>query len=158
MGHASRFGHAFAKSQLAAGTSLPTEGGVLITVNDFDKGAAMKIARDLYRQGFRLYATEGTAVALQRLNLPVEIVQKAGQPGKTTVDVIKNGEIHLLINTPLGQRAYADQSAMYAAAIKHNVPLITTLSAAQAAVNGIRALRERALQVRSLQAHYANMR
>lgn len=158
MGHASRFGHAFAKSQLAAGTNLPTEGGVLITVNDFDKGAAMKIARDLYRLGFRLYATVGTAVALQRLNLPVEVVQKAGQPGKTTVDVIKNGEIHLLINTPLGRQAYADQSAMYAAAIKHNVPLITTLSAAQAAVNGIRALRERALQVRSLQAHYAHMR
>ncbi|NJN53736.1 MAG: hypothetical protein HC804_02630 [Anaerolineae bacterium] len=76
MGHAARFGHAFAKSQLAAGTSLPTEGSVLITVNDFDKGAAMKIARDLYRMGFRLFATSGTAVALERAGLPVEVVQK----------------------------------------------------------------------------------
>ncbi len=154
MGHASRFGHAFAKSQLAAGTSLPTEGSVLITVNDYDKGAAMKIARDLHRMGFTLVATAGTAVALERAGLPVEVVQKAGQPGKTTVDVIKNGEIQLLINTPLGQQAHADQSAMYAAAIRHNVPLITTLSAAQAAVNGIRALREKDFQVRSLQAHH----
>ncbi|MBX3059144.1 MAG: carbamoyl-phosphate synthase large subunit [Anaerolineae bacterium] len=154
MGHAARFGHAFAKSQLAAGTSLPTEGSVLITVNDYDKGAAMKIARDLHRMGFKLYATMGTAVALERAGLPVTVVQKAGQPGKTTVDVIKNGEIHLLINTPLGQQAHADQSAMYAAAIRHNIPLITTLSAAQAAVNGIRALREKDLQVRSLQAHH----
>ncbi|NJN53735.1 MAG: hypothetical protein HC804_02625 [Anaerolineae bacterium] len=74
------------------------------------------------------------------------------------MDVIKNGEIHLLINTPLGQQAYADQSAMYAAAIRHNVPLITTLSAAQAAVSGIRALREKDLQVRSLQMHHSGNR
>jgi carbamoyl-phosphate synthase large subunit len=158
MGHASRFGHAFAKSQLAAGASLPTAGGVLMTVNDFDKGAAMKIGRDLHQMGFRLYATEGTAVALQRISLPVEILQKASQPGKTTVQAIENGAIQLLINTPLGQQAHADQSAMYTAAIRHNVPLITTLSAAQAAVNGIRALREKDLQVRSLQAHHAGHR
>lgn len=155
MGHASHFGHAFAKAQLAAGTNLPIEGGVLITVNDFDKSAALRLARELHRMGFRLYATAGTGEALQRIGLPVEIVAKAFQPGKTTVTVIESGEINLLINTPLGQQAYADQSAMYAAAIKHTVPLITTLSAAQAAVNGIRALREKGLQVRSLQAHHA---
>lgn len=155
MGHASHFGHAFAKAQLAAGTNLPTEGGVLITVNDFDKSAAMKIGRDLHRMGFKIFATEGTAVSLERIGVPVEVVEKAFQPGKTTVKAIESGEIQLLINTPLGQQAYADQSAMYAAAIKHNVPLITTLSAAHAAVNGIRALREKDLQVRSLQIHHA---
>ena len=154
MGHASRFGHAFAKAQLAAGTELPLEGGVLITVNDFDKSAALRLARDLQRMGFKLYATAGTGNSLERIGLPVEIVQKAFQTGKTTVDVITNGEIQLLINTPLGQQAYVDQSAMYAAAIRHNVPLITTLSAAQAAVNGIKALRDKELQVRSLQAHH----
>jgi carbamoyl-phosphate synthase large subunit len=124
-------------------------------VNDFDKSAAIRIGRDLYRMGFKLFATAGTAVALERIGLPVEILEKAFQPGKTTVKAIESGEIQLLINTPLGQQAYADQSAMYAAAIKHSVPLITTLSAAHAAVNGIRALREKDLTVRSLQKHHA---
>jgi carbamoyl-phosphate synthase large subunit len=154
MGHASHFGHAFAKAQLAAGTSLPTEGAVLITVNDFDKSAAMKLGRDLHRLGFELYATAGTAVALQKAGLPVTPVAKASEPGLTTVRLIKEGLVGLVLNTPLGQRAYADQAAMYQAAIQHNVPLITTLSAAQAAVNGIKALREKELQVRSLQQHH----
>ena len=155
MGHAAQFGHAFAKAQLAAGVRLPTSGAALITVNDFDKSAALKIGRDLHRLGFALYATEGTGAALQKMGLPVTLVQKAFQPGLTTVEVISGGQVQLIINTPLGQQAYADQQAMYAAAIRHNVPLMTTLSAAQAAVSGIRALRDRELQVRSLQRHHA---
>ena len=155
MGHASHFGHAFAKAQLAAGTSLPTEGAVLITVNDFDKSAAMKLGRDLHRLGFELYATAGTAVALEKAGLPVTSVAKASEPGLTTVRLIKEKMVGLVLNTPLGQRAYVDQAAMYQAAIQHNVPLITTLSAAQAAINGIQALREKELTVRSLQAHHS---
>ncbi len=154
MGHAARFGHAYAKAQLAAGHSLPTEGAALITVNNFDKSAAMKLGRDLHRLGFELYATEGTAVALQKAGLPVTTVAKASEPGLTTVRLIKEGMVGLVLNTPLGQRAHVDQAAMYQAAIQHNVPLITTLSAAQAAVNGIKALREKELTVRSLQAHH----
>jgi len=156
MGHAAHFGHAFAKAELAAGARLPTSGAALIAVNDFDKSAALKLARDLQRLGFGLYATEGTAVALQKVGLPVTVVQKAFQPGQTTVDVITNGDVNLIINTPLGQQAYADQQAMYAAAIRHNVPLMTTLSAAQAAVSGIKALREKGLTVRSLQRHHTS--
>jgi carbamoyl-phosphate synthase large subunit len=155
MGHASHFGHAFAKAQMAAGTPLPATGSVLITVNDFDKSAALKIGRDLHRMGFELYATEGTAAALARVGLPVTAVPKASQPGPNTVDLITSGEIDLIVNTPLGQQAHADQTAMRAAAIGHQVPLISTLSAAQAAVNGIRALREKELAVRSLQRHHA---
>ncbi|MCA9874160.1 MAG: ATP-grasp domain-containing protein, partial [Anaerolineales bacterium] len=154
MGHAAHFGQAFAKAELAAGTRLPTGGGVLITVNDFDKSAALKIGRDLCRMGFVLYATSGTAAALEKVGLPVTVVEKAFQPGRTTVDVITNGDVSLIINTPLGQQAYADQQAMYSAAIRHNVPLMTTLSAAQAAVSGIKALREKELAVRSLQRHH----
>ncbi|MCB8983467.1 MAG: carbamoyl-phosphate synthase large subunit [Ardenticatenaceae bacterium] len=154
MGHAAHFGQAFAKAELAAGTRLPTGGGVLITVNDFDKSAALKIGRDLCRMGFVLYATSGTAAALEKVGLPVTVVEKAFQPGRTTVDVITNGDVSLIINTPLGQQAYADQQAMYSAAIRHNVPLMTTLSAAQAAVSGIKALREKELAVRSLQHHH----
>ncbi len=77
MGHAARFGHAFAKAQMAAGMTLPTEGTVLITVNDFDKAAALKLGRDLHRLGFRLVATAGTAAALQRVNLPVTAVPRS---------------------------------------------------------------------------------
>jgi carbamoyl-phosphate synthase large subunit len=156
MGHAPRFHQAFAKAQLAAGVSLPTQGGVLVTVNDLDKSAAIKQARDLHRMDFRLYGTPGTAVALAKTGLPVTAVAKAGEPGITTVSLIASGEVQLIINTPLGQRAHADQAAMYAAAIRHGVPLITTMSAAQAAVGGIKALRKGELSVRSLQAHHGN--
>ena len=151
MGHAASFGHAFAKSQMAAGTHLPTSGGVLITVNDMDKSAALKLARDLHRMGFSLYATQGTAEALARVGLQAVVVPKAGAGPDDTVARIARGEIQLVINTPLGQKAYADQSAMREAAIRHKVPLVSTLSAAQAAVNGIRSVGQRALVVRSLQ-------
>jgi carbamoyl-phosphate synthase large subunit len=154
MGHAAHFGHAFAKAQMAAGTPLPTEGAVLLTVNDFDKSAAIKIARDLHRMGFDLYATQGTAAALERAGLPVTAVPKASQPGRNTVELISSGAIALVINTPLGQQARADQTALLAAAVRHKVPLTSTLSAGQAAVSGIRALRETQLRVRSLQHHH----
>ncbi|MCP5099863.1 MAG: carbamoyl phosphate synthase large subunit, partial [Chloroflexi bacterium] len=155
MGHASRFGHAFAKSQLAVGTPLPTSGAILLTVNQYDHGTVLKIGRDLHRMGFELYATEGTAVGLENVGLPVTHVLKASEsPQQDTVHLIASGKVKLIINTPLGQQAHEDQVAMRAAAIRHNVPLITTMSAAQAAVNGIRALRKKELQVRSLQTHH----
>jgi len=154
MGHAARFGHAFAKAELAAGTKLPKSGAVLLTVNDYDKSAAIKMARDLHRMGFDLYATEGTAEALRRVDLPVTTAPKAGREGRTTVRLIEEGAIDMVINTPLGSRAYADQSDMYAATVRHNVPLLTTTSAAQAAVAGIKALRGWELEVRALQVHH----
>ena len=123
MGHAAKFGHAFAKSQLAVGTPLPLEGAVLVTVNDFDKSTALKIARDLHRMGFELYATEGTAVTLQRAKLPVTMVTKASEPGLNTVQLIASGAVHLIINTPLGQQAHEDQAALRATAIQHNIYL-----------------------------------
>ncbi|MCA9921660.1 MAG: ATP-grasp domain-containing protein, partial [Anaerolineales bacterium] len=154
MGHASHFGHAFAKSQIAVGTPLPTSGAVLLTVNQYDRGTVLKIGRDLHRLGFELHATEGTAVSLEGVGLPVTHIAKAGESDHDTVDLIASGQVKLIINTPLGQQAHADQTAMRAAAIRHNVPLITTMSAAQAAVNGIRALQKKALKVRSLQRHH----
>lgn len=154
MGHASHFGHAFTKSQIAVGTPLPTAGAVLLTVNNFDKGTVLKIGRDLHRMGLALFATAGTAVSLQSVGLPVTPVAKAGEDEIDTVHLIATAQINLIINTPLGQQAREDQMALRAAAIRHNIPLITTMSAAQAAVNGIRALRRNNLAVRSLQRHY----
>jgi len=154
MGHAARFGHAVAKAMMAAGHRLPESGAVLITVNDLDKSGGIRIARDLHRLGFTVYATRGTGEAIARAGIPAEIVAKAGREEPTTVELISQGTVHLVINTPLGQRAHVDQQAMYAAAIAHRVPLITTLSAARAAVGGIKALRTRALRVRPLQEHH----
>jgi carbamoyl-phosphate synthase large subunit len=158
MGHASRFGHAFAKAQMAAGTPLPLGGAALVTVNDFDKGAALKIARDLHRLGFNLLATRGTADWFARNQLPVAIVNKVSEGSPHIVDLIERGEIALILNTPLGRRAYDDTQTVRAAAIRCNVPLLTTLSAAAAAVNGITALKAKDLRVRSLQAHFAQTR
>ena len=164
MGHAHNFGHAFAKSQLGADHRLPTDGGVLITVNDYDKGAALKLARDFSRMGFDLYATSGTAALIQRVGLPVDVLSKAAtaeashpSPDSgpyTTLDAMRDGKIGLIINTPLGPHSRADGQRIRTLATRMEIPLITTLSAAQAAVSGIRAVMAAELNVRSLQAHY----
>jgi carbamoyl-phosphate synthase large subunit len=154
MGHASRFGHAFAKSQIAAGTGLPQSGAVLITVNDFDKSAGLKFARDMHRLGFKLYATPGTASMFQKMGLPVEVVEKAiGGPSKI-VDLIRSGKIQLVLNTPLGPHAHSDGAGIRSAAIAMNIPLLTTLSAAMAAVSAIQAMNKKDLKYKSLQSHF----
>ena len=157
MGHASHFGHAFAKAEIAAGTPLPQSGVVLITVNDFDKGAALKIARDLHRLGFDLCATKGTAEWLARVGLPVKQVNRVSEGHPNIKDMIEHGELQMIINTPLGAGAHDDTQIMRGAAVMHNVPLLTTLSAAAAAVNGITALKAKDLKVRSLQQHFGRV-
>jgi carbamoyl-phosphate synthase large subunit len=154
MGHASHFGHAFAKAQLAAGDTLPQSGTVFLSVNDFDKSAAVKLARDLERLGFAILATSGTADFCTRVGIRAERINKVSEGSPHIVDLIREGRINLIINTPLGAGAHDDGLKLRTAAIHYGVPLITTLSAAQAAVNGIRALSEKALTVRGLQEHY----
>ena len=154
MGHASHFGHAFAKAALAAGQALPTSGTVLLTVNDFDKGAVAKIARDLYKAGFNLLATAGTADWLERVGLPVLRINKVSEGSPHVADAIAGGQVQLVISTPLGRTAFADGQAIRRAAVAHRIPLLTTLSAASASVTGIRALQTKELTVRSLQEHY----
>ncbi|MBN1304302.1 MAG: carbamoyl-phosphate synthase large subunit [Anaerolineales bacterium] len=154
MGHASRFGHAFAKSQLAAGTGLPLEGAVLVSVNDYDKSAALKFARDLHRMGFRIYATPGTADFFRKVNIPVATINKMADGSPHTVDLIREGKVHLILNTPLGAQAHTDGAEIRAAATLMDVPLLTTLSAAAAATSAIQAVRKNEMQYRSLQEHY----
>jgi carbamoyl-phosphate synthase large subunit len=153
MGHASRFGHAFAKSQIAAGTGLPHRGAVLISVNEYDKSGGLKFARDMHRMGFKLYATPGTAYMINNAGLPVEVVEKAQTQ---IVDLIHAGKIQLVLNTPLGPHAHSDGAAIRSAAIAMNVPLLTTLSAAMAAISAIQAMSKKELKYRSLQSHFAN--
>jgi carbamoyl-phosphate synthase large subunit len=156
MGHASRFGHAFAKSQIAAGQGLPQIGAVLITVNDFDRSGGLKFARDMHRMGFKLYATPGTADICQTAGLPVDVVEKAQDGSTQIVDLIQEGKIQLVLNTPLGMHAHTDGAAIRSAAIAMNIPLLTTLSAARAAVSAIQAMSKKELRYRSLQSHFAN--
>ncbi|HEU5013841.1 MAG TPA: carbamoyl-phosphate synthase large subunit, partial [Roseiflexaceae bacterium] len=155
MGHASGFGHAFAKAELGANQRLPLGGGALVTVNDYDKGAIGRIARDLVKLGFNLYATRGTAEWLKQLDLPVETVNKVSEGGQTTADLIASGKVNLVISTPLGSRAFSDGQALRTAAIRHGVMLVTTLTGAAATVAGIRALKAKDLKVRSLQEHHS---
>ncbi|HRE46397.1 MAG TPA: carbamoyl-phosphate synthase large subunit [Aggregatilineales bacterium] len=155
MGHASSFGHAFAKAQIAADMTLPISGAALITVNDFDKSAAAKIARDLHRMGFTIIATKGTAAYFTQVGLPVESVGKVSEGSTAILDMIRDGRIHIVINTSYGGQSHDDGIAIRNAAYRFRIPIITTLTAAQASVLGITALRRKPLRVRSLQQHYA---
>jgi carbamoyl-phosphate synthase large subunit len=154
MGHAAHFGHAFAKSQVAAGQGLPESGAVLITVNDYDKSSGLKFARDMSRLGFKLYATPGTADMCTKAGMEVSVVEKAQDGSTQIVDLIRAGGIQLVLNTPLGPHAHTDGVEIRKAAIAMNVPLLTTLSAAMAAVAAIQALGKKELKYRSLQSHF----
>ena len=155
MGISDTFGNAFAKAQIAAGSPLPLSGTVFLSVNDFDKRNLVPIARGLAGLGFRLVATQGTAEALRAAGLTVETVFKVNEGRPNVVDRLVNGEIHLIINTPLGQESYFDEPAIRRTATQHGVPLITTLSGAAAAVKGIESLQRDGLEVRTLQEIHA---
>jgi carbamoyl-phosphate synthase large subunit len=155
MGASDGFGRAFAKAEWGAGQRLPVEGGtLLVTVNDNDKGAVVKIARDYAQLGFRLMATRGTAQALSRAGLEVETVLKASEGSPNVVDLIYDGQIDLILNTPLGRVGFSDGRQIRVAATARGVPLITTLSGAAAAVRAIRAVREERVGVKSLQEYH----
>src|SRR6185436_6892662 len=117
MGHASRFGHAFAKSQIAAGVGLPKSGAVLVTVNAYDRSAGLKFARDMHRMGFKLYATPGTASMINNTGLPVEVVEKGMDDSAEIVKLIRAGKIQLVLNTPLGPHAHSAGASIRSAAI-----------------------------------------
>ncbi len=154
MGHASSFGHAFYKAELAASTALPTSGSVVISVNPYDRGAVTKIARDLVALGFTLIATRGTAAYLEEIGLPVKPIRKVSEGSPNVIDAIRAGEIAMIINTPRGGQAHHDGGLIRGTAHIYGVPIITTMSAASAVVQGIRALHKKPLSVRSLQVHH----
>ncbi|MGO8817860.1 MAG: carbamoyl-phosphate synthase large subunit [Terriglobia bacterium] len=151
MGVADSFGLAFAKAQLGARQRIPTKGRVFISVNDHDKPAVLHIARHLESLGFTLTATRGTAAALRAAGIKVEKVFKVNEGRPNVVDRIKSAEIDLIINTPLGPKSRFDDKAIRRAAVQHGVTCITTLSAADAAIQGIRALQAGQTHVESLQ-------
>ena len=155
MGHASSFGHAFVKSQSSAGLPLPECGKVFVSVNDFDKPVVAKIARDLAKMDFQLIATDGTSRWLNSMGIDTCRVNKLSQGGPHIIDLMQSGEINLIINTPRGSQAHEDGIAIRSQAYARGIPIVTTMSAAAATVQGMKRMREKPLSVRSLQSHYA---
>jgi carbamoyl-phosphate synthase large subunit len=155
MGIADSFGMAFAKAQISADGALPLEGTVMVTVNDHDKQNVVPIARRFHELGFRIVATEGTARYLRTRGVPATRVMKVHEGRPNAIDLLLSGEIHLLINTPLGKLTQQDDYLLRRAALQHRTPYTTTLSAASAASDAVIAMRSRARTVCSLQEWHA---
>ncbi|MGB6266774.1 MAG: carbamoyl-phosphate synthase large subunit [Candidatus Acidiferrales bacterium] len=151
MGVSSTFGLAFAKAQLAAGQRLPQQGTVFISVNDHDKRHIAAVVKDLLGSGLNVIATRGTAAVLSRAGIEVDSVYKVNEGRPHIVDLIKTGKVDLVINTPLGRESFYDEKSIRRAAIRYNVPCITTLAAASAAAKGIRDTKGHPVDIAALQ-------
>ena len=151
MGISDSFGAAFGKAQLAAGNGLPLTGKVMITVNASDQAGAVPIARRFHEMGFGIVATAGTRRYLADRGVPATRVFKVSEGRPHALDLMMNGEIHLLINTPLGKASQRDDYTMRQAAVANRIPYTTTLSGASAACDAIASFREHPNAVKSLQ-------
>jgi carbamoyl-phosphate synthase large subunit len=155
MGIDSNFGRAYVKSQIAAGQILPEKGRVFVSVRNKDRRSIIFIAKKLADLGFTLLATTGTSKVLANNGLEVKNVLKIGEGRPNIADLIKNGEIDLIINTPSGKKSHSDQLSLRSLAVMYNVPYITTISGASAAVNGIEFLQKGEIEVKALQDYHA---
>ncbi|MDD5613924.1 MAG: carbamoyl-phosphate synthase large subunit [Candidatus Omnitrophica bacterium] len=145
------FGTAFYKSQIAAGNILPKEGKVFISVKNDDKREVVFIAKKLFDLGFEILSTQGTAKVLRANGIEVNTLKKIAEGSSEILDLIKNGQIKLVINTPSGSRGQSDMKPIRNLAVMQGVSCITTIQGAQAAVNGIEAVLKKGFSVKSLQ-------
>jgi carbamoyl-phosphate synthase large subunit len=155
MGIDQNMGLAFAKSQIAAGSTVPMSGTVFISLNERDKTKIGSLGKDLAALGFKFLATDGTAAILRQDGIEVEEVFKVGEGRPNIVDQIINKSVDWIINTPMGAASKHDEVAIRRTALENNIPTMTTLAAARAAVQAIRALKEGDLAIRSLQEYHA---
>ena len=132
MGVGRSFGEAFAKAQIGAGEDLPRSGKVFISVRNADKDDAVQVATELVKQGFTIVATRGTAVAISAGGISCELVNKVNEGRPHIVDMIKNEQIDLIVNTTEGKQAIADSYTIRGAALQHKVPYSTTIAHAYA--------------------------
>jgi len=159
MGIDSTFGAAYLKSQIAAGQNLPTKGNVFISVKNQDKRNIVFVAKKLADLGFKIMATPGTADALKNNDIDVKVLPKLHEGRPNIIDLIKDGKVALIINTPTGKTSKGDDSKIRSTAILYNIPLITTISGAQASVNGIENLIKRPrISVTSLQEYHKKIK
>ncbi|MBE2215527.1 MAG: carbamoyl-phosphate synthase large subunit [Opitutaceae bacterium] len=156
MGLDDDLGLAYAKSQMAARPALPKSGNCFLSVKDHDKPRAVDIARQLEALGFAIYSTSGTAAHLEANGVKVNRLHKIDEGRPTVVDMIKNGQIQLIINTPSGMVPRRDENLIRSAAISHAICIMTTITGAYAALNGIKALRNGSVNVRPLQKYVGN--
>ena len=151
MGQDEDFGMAYAKTQMAAKPSLPLEGNVFLSVKDSDKPRALEVAKGLAELGFSFTSTEGTAKFLNENGIPAGTTLRISEGRPNVADLIKNGKVQLVINTPLGLIPRRDENGIRSEAVLNSVPVITTLGSAFAALDGIRSLKDRKFSVKSLQ-------
>jgi len=151
MGVGENFGEAFAKAQLSAGTPLPGQGAVFISVNDRHKPEAVQVARSFHELGFQLAATRGTAAALRSAGIPCRTVFKVNEGRPNAVDLMKGGALQLAIYTATGALSFTDEKTIRSTALSHRVPCITTMSGARAAVQALHSRRRDPIRVWSLQ-------
>jgi len=154
MGIGDSIGIAFAKAQMAAQPALPSKGNIFISVADRQKERVAQIAKGYVELGFTLYATSGTAAALKAAGVPVKKLFKLNEGRPNALDMIKNGELAMIVNTPSGKVAREDEVKIRSTATANRIPVFTTLRGAQASLEGIRALRESGLSVKTLQEYH----
>lgn len=158
LGLSASYGEAFFKAQEGASSKLPLEGTVLISVNDKDKSGAVDVAKSLENDGFRIMATGATGEVLKKAGVSVETVKKLSEGRPNILDLITNGKIDMVINTPVGKDSVTDDSYLRKAAIKARIPYMTTLAAAQATAYGIHDIRANSAgQLKSLQELHAEI-
>ena len=158
LGISPSFGEAYYKAQEATRTKLPQEGTVLLSVCDRDKPELIEVAKAFNDLGFKILATGKSFEMIKEAGIPAERIFKMYEGRPNIGDAIANGNIQLIINTPAGKDSVTDDSYIRKAAIKHRIPYITTMAAAKASAEGIRAIKEnKHFGVKSLQAHHADI-
>ena len=156
MGIGETFGEAFDKAQLSAGSALPDKGAVFVSVTEPERAEGLDVARKFAALGFKIYATRGTAFAMRVAGIECTVGLKVNEGRPNIVDLIKDRQLNLIVNSPAGARSFQDEKTIRRAAMQHQIPCMTTLSAARAAAQGIAARREHPARVESLQELHAN--
>ena len=155
MGIDKSFGLAYAKSQMAAQPGLPLSGTIFLSVRDSDKASAVRLGKGLHELGFRIVSSKGTARQLADAGIPVTPLLKLSEGRPNVVDLMKNREITLVINTPAGAVARSEEVQIRTCALAQRIPVMTTIAAAEASLEGIRSLRQHGLSVRALQDYHS---
>jgi len=156
MGIADDLGVAYGKSQMAAQPPLPEKGNLFVSVKDGDKPGLVRLAKELVELGFQLYATDGTAAAIEAVGVPVRHLFKISEGRPNVLDLMKNGDIDLIINTPSGKTPRKDEIRIRSLAVANRIPILTTMSAVEASIRAIRGIKTKGIDVRSLQEYHAN--
>ena len=157
MGVGINFGEAFLKAQLSAGTPLPKEGTIFISVNDKRKPEVVEIARKYADLGFKLVATRGTAAAIQAAGMKCKTVFKVNEGRPNATDLLKGGSVQLVVYTTTGAMSFEDEKQIRRSAVTYRVPCITTLSGARAAAEALASRHRDPIRVWSLQDIHANV-